>query len=757
MLTLTTLFICGAWAGVILPNSHFIFIALIFILAVLIKLTRFKASIKNIPFLFLSAAVIMLSTGLFRANYVRTQNLSAVVPFAHEQVTVYGEVLAVDSRETVTIVELKAYRLEHNNDLHKLDTKINLIIYGTAFDASIRDIIVSNGYLQLYEPMKFWGDSGSRSYYASKGVFAKVTASGFATEVIGRSKRTIDLLAWGENGRKYIKETVDKYLSGDEGALMKGILIGDKQDFSPELKEAFRLSGMSHIVAVSGLHVGLFIVFISFGTWRFLSNRKWRATLLLFAIFSYTVIIGAQPSILRAALMAGYGITLENLKLRRDSHTALMFVTAFLAFINPYLLHNTGFQLSFLATLGIVLLNGRIFKYKVANAGVAAFLFISPLLAYSFNTVTFASLITNILVSPLVIISLLLGYVMCLIPYSGVVLSPVIFCTTHVMILISKFFASLKFLTLDIASPSFLVLVSWFIGLYIFYQCITGNRKRMRTLFAASATTALLIVNIFSFISSANDIRVNFIAMQSGDGVHIRTPKGYNLLIDAGNESDIAGFLQKKNIHMLDAVILTNLKTEDTNGVQYLLSLIPVKRIFLPYNDGIFNTELADEKKTDLKYFRQGERITIDSISFDILKHDPYADTLSNSSAAVKMTGYGTGILFLGDFSKEYEHEMIKSHQRETLKSDILRLANNGAPSSTSNSFELIKAADAKYAIANAGYNSKEKLSEEVYINLLRNKTKPLKTYEYGTIGFTINKNGIKQMKRTRIPLEEDL
>ena len=155
------------------------------------------------------------------------------------------------------------------------------------------------------------------------------------------------------------------------------------------------------------------------------------------------------------------------------------------------------------------------------------------------------------------------------------------------------------------------------------------------------------------------------------------------------------------------------------------------------------------EKKSKIMYYDMGSTYKADDVLFEIKMYDYNAKSLNEKSAAVKVTYEGTSAMLLGDFGKDREYEMINTCNKDDLKCNIVRLANHGAR--TSNSNELIDILSPQYAVANAGFNSGIRPSEEVIEYLNEKDIRILKTYESGSITFVINKNGIARIKKTII------
>ncbi|MDR1865594.1 MAG: competence protein ComEC family protein [Bacteroidales bacterium] len=204
-------------------------------------------------------------------------------------------------------------------------------------------------------------------------------------------------------------------LDGNELAVASALTLGYKAYLNDELKTAYSISGAMHVLAVSGLHVGIlyFIVNFLLGRIGFLQSRKgWRAVLILSILWLYALVTGMSPSVRRATLM--FSIIVAGTALRRKSYIYNSIATsAFLILsVNPHLLFNIGFQLSYAAVLAIVFFHPRLyalcrFKNRFADAmwslacvSIAVQIGSEPVLFYYFHMFTSYFLLTNFIVIP---------------------------------------------------------------------------------------------------------------------------------------------------------------------------------------------------------------------------------------------------------------------------------------------------------------------------------------------------------------------
>ncbi|MDA3793556.1 MAG: ComEC/Rec2 family competence protein [Elusimicrobia bacterium] len=222
--------------------------------------------------------------------------------------------------------------------------------------------------------------------------------------------------------REYIAKTADNYMGEEEAGILKGMLLGMPGEVKKETLASFRYAGITHILAVSGLHVGLvmYIFYIIFYILRI--KEKYSYLISIFVMASYITIAGARPSAMRAGVMFAMLFAGKLTGGRGNIYNNLFFAVIALLVINPALLYDPGFQLSFLAVFGIVYLSPVFSGYlgrplAVSLAAVAA---IVPVITWNFYYLPLLSPITNLLVVPLAGLAVSLGFVFLLVAsFSG--------------------------------------------------------------------------------------------------------------------------------------------------------------------------------------------------------------------------------------------------------------------------------------------------------------------------------------------------
>lgn len=396
-----------------------------------------------------------------------------------------------------------------------------------------------------------------------------------------------------------------------EASLLVGILLGDETGIPSKLQQAFKNTGTAHIVAISGFNIaiiaGLLVTIFS----RLLGNRR-GAVVAVLGIAAYTILVGADASVVRAAIMGGLGIFARQVGRRQDAVNTLAAVAAIMAAANPLILWDVGFQLSFFATLGLILyaspmqqwaerMLNRILPAEKARAvaaplaeyvlfTLAAQIATLPIMAYHFERVSIISLIINPLIlpaqPPVMIASglaLLLSYAWFPLGQAAATLAwPFSLYTIRMVELFNQIPGG--------------VLVTGQIGagwVVLFYALLLGTTwqwervKPYRAALTPSLGLATLVVAsllIWRLALSTPDGRLHltFLDVGSADGILIQTPGGRNLLINGGPStsplSDALGRRLPPFNRQLDWLIVASTQENQVGG------LVRTLERFTPHN-----------------------------------------------------------------------------------------------------------------------------------------------------------------------------
>lgn len=274
---------------------------------------------------------------------------------------------------------------------------------------------------KLAAPQEF-EDFNYKGYLAKDGIFAVTYLP--KIELIERGRGNF-IYAKTLQFKNKLRETIYQNLSPPQSSILGAIILGDKSKMSDELKTKLNITGVRHITAVSGMHVAILTGILMAGLMGLGLGRKTSFYSTIFLMSFYIILTGLQPSAIRAGVMGGILLLARYLGRMNLSARALVFAGAFMLAQNPLLLKlDVGFQLSFLATLGIIYLAPflkRRIKIEILAMTLAAQVFTLPILIYNFGYVSLVGILTNILIVPTLSFILGLGFLFSL---TGAIFQP---------------------------------------------------------------------------------------------------------------------------------------------------------------------------------------------------------------------------------------------------------------------------------------------------------------------------------------------
>ncbi|HEX7057406.1 MAG TPA: DNA internalization-related competence protein ComEC/Rec2 [Bacilli bacterium] len=441
-------------------------------------------------------------------------------------------------------------------------------------------------------------------------------------------------LRWVESWRKALSRDVEKAFSPDHRALMNSLLLGITDDFDPALFDQFSRLGITHILAISGLHVavvigGLIVLCVRLGLPK---ERVLLAAML--AVPFYVAVTGASPSACRAGLMAFFGLYAARKGRMKDTLVLVCAAGAVLLTWNPYYIADIGFQLSFFVTIGLIIGVPNLNKLlPVRNRSAKNFLSVTltaqwasfPLTIYYFNGFSLLSPLANMLIVPMYSFAVLpLGYIAMLAaalaqPAGKWLAYPVEWLLSSSYRLVDLLDHWQAFYLLW-QSPAIWWMLAYYAVSVIFLHAAAATRqefdmaiagfRRLRAFARNSlpfAMAALLICAYFPQAFSGHKSSVAFLDVGQGDACLLRTAAGHNILIDGGGTLDfsreeawrkrndpfdigkdvLVPLLKRRGVRHLDALIVSHEDADHIEGLLAVLDRIDVKRL-------LFNGTLKD-------------------------------------------------------------------------------------------------------------------------------------------------------------------
>ena len=527
-----------------------------------------------------------------------------------------------------------------------------------------------------------------------------------------------------------IQQNLDKILLKDTKDLAVGILLGVSSDIDSEVKQNFRDCNLSHMLAISGSHLTYLILGLNLLlNKKILGIRKCKVITIIIIII-FMLIVNMSSSIVRAGICTIISILGTLIYRKSDSYTAIAISLLFSLIKNPFSLFNIGLQLSYLATLGIIIFytmlskikisEGKLKKYIIENiiSTLSANILILPITTYYFNTIPTNFLLSNLVAGPVLGISLIFELITVFISFisiklaqiPGAVVNVCLILLTKITKIISKI-PNITVVTPKIASVILIYIIILNVWLYTNKRNIYKNLKISRLL-----CILIIIILIINFLNIERTMRIYFIDVGQGDSSLICTPTGKNILIDGGGsrtpekydvgEKVLLPYLLDRRIKKLDYIIVSHFDADHAQGIETVIDKIKVKNIVVSRQasqsveyDKII--KMCKEKKIKIIDAKRGEKIVIDKYAYFDILHP--GDTLLddgkgglNANAIVAKLNYKMDnklftVLFTGDIEYDAEQELVKEYGNK-LKSDILKVAHHGSKTSSSQEFiNLVK------------------------------------------------------------------
>ncbi|MBI2251396.1 MAG: DNA internalization-related competence protein ComEC/Rec2, partial [Armatimonadetes bacterium] len=558
---------------------------------------------------------------------------------------------------------------------------------------------------------------------------------------------------WREN---IIKNSLKLLPDLQSSELLSSIILGEKSNLPRNLEKSFIVTGTLHLLAASGLNVAVLILFCMTMGKLFNLSAKISSFIAIPIIIFYTLAAGADPSIVRAAIMGI--LALMALILNREKEIVhFIFLSALLIlFFKPFWLFEVSFQLSYLAVLGIIYLAPLIeekisFLPKVIKTSLAislgAQIFVSPLLAYYFNQLSLISLLANLILVPIAEILLPLGILM---GNLGIIYLPLAYPLAFLNFLLIKILIKLLYILSSIPlafiwikTPSILFLIFYFISLILIIYFKAEKRIIFLTILI------FIIYGILNFIFTPKNLKVAFLDVSEGDSIFISFPYSKNLLIDTGNSAltkkVVIPYLHHLGISKLNYVLITHSHSDHAGGLKDISDNFSIEKVYSPLDEKII--QILRAAKINWQKAKAGSEIHLNSkIAIKIL-HPPLMplfktkNDLNNNSAVSQLNFQKINFLFAADIEKEGEDFLAR--KISVLGSAVLKVPHQG--SSTSCTLNFLKKIHPQYAVISVSKdNPYHHPSLEVLKRLNKQKVITYQTAKSGTITFSTSGEDIK-------------
>lgn len=686
------------------------------------------------------------------------------------------------------IVEAAGIRQGYGDEFKPIRGKILLTTLVNAEDTILdygRELIFE-GQLTQPQGVRNPGGFNYRRYLAQKGVGASIFAYPYTIETWDRKSR-FSLIRAGMNIRDRIVHVIDNSLPHQQAGLLNGMLIGYREGLSDEVQEAFSNAGLTHIMAVSGANVAFLILPLSFLLKLLGIGKKLSKLVIIAFLILFVFVTGFEPSVLRAVLMAGVILLSEVLYKKPDTYAAIAFSCILLLVISPCMLFNIGFQLSYAATLGIVMLYKNIKKLitckfvpnkvaEIIGGTLAAQLGVLPITLIHFNKLSLISIIPNILVAPILGLITILGMLMAILGQFSLYLSTLIGYLNNIflsaVLYVTKWSSGVSFAAITTVTPSLIMGAAYYVVIWFlfWYKPLKGISLKLR-----HGAAVLSIIAVFFLTGTLKPacMEVTFLDVGQGDCAFIRTYTGKTVLIDGGGSTNpnniskvgervVIPFLLDSGICSLDAVIATHPHSDHIQGLGDVLKGLGTKRLIIPSieNDAGFEELLSTAGSKNIPVTRcfEGDRIRLDDRTVMQVLNPPGnwpgdEESFNNASLVLKLSYGHTSILFTGDVEAEVEERIVSSGTEDDidvslLDVDVLKVAHHGSAYSSGKAF--LDAVDPQAAIISVGRNNFGHPSEKVLNLLKESNVECFRTDECGAVVLKSDGSSIKIRRTVR-------
>lgn len=515
------------------------------------KLFRREAIILMIIVVTIGYLNIKNKENNFNNKYKDTNKIEAIVK-------VKSNIKESEYSKSFTGKVLKSYSRENITN-----TKLN-IKFNSNIQLNKGDIVKVIG---EYEDTNYYKNEGNfnyRNYLKKDNIYGNLKVS--KIKIVKKNNNIIN------NLNIKIKEKIKNNYSNQTANFIETIILGDKTNLSDIVKEEFSNSGLSHLLAISGMHIAIIILISNAILDHIIKNYKIKNILLLIIIIIYATIINLSSSSARAIIMAILHI-ISKLIYKKDNFLVnISLASLILLIINPYNLIDSGFQLSFIASLGIVIilpkienleLKNKILKYIYVSllVSISANILILPIIINTFKKISLSMFLIQIIITPILYIIEILGLATIVIPSQLVfVIKPIL----EISVSIFNYISQINFFTIYTKVPNPIITTIYYLSALVY---IIKTKRKFIIQICKKTIILLLILNLtISIINQADtNLKIYMIDVGQGDSTLIITPENKKILIDGGGlenydigEKVLIPYLLNKQIKTLDYVMISH-------------------------------------------------------------------------------------------------------------------------------------------------------------------------------------------------------
>lgn len=541
---------------------------------------------------------------------------------AEGKVILTGQIYRLETQNEKTILYLKKPSVSEGNPAIRHTIRRNQ--RGIAYlegnqSVHIGQTVVLEGTVSSFSHAGNPGEFDYADYYESLGITFRI----YDASVLLAGKKRNQLLDGLHKTKQELGNNLGRYYEEEDLGILKAMLLGEKKEISQEIRESFQLSGISHVLAISGVHISI----LGMGLFGLLRRGKlpYTAAMVLSVggMMLYGIMVGMSASALRAILMFALRLNAKRIGRTYDMPTAMALAATGILLLEPSYVNYTGFQLSFAAIMGIacvhpamenlfLLIMGRgktdhlwdvgqgnflqrgvVAAKKSLLASFSVTLSTTPVLLYHYYEMSFYSIFFNLFVLPTVAAVLVCGIVVAV--FGGISFGPVqmllygISRLGHMILFFyrkgSELVGKLPGNRIRTGRPQLWQLICYiFLLLFLVFGTERAlekrkqNRRRARGLGGIYAGVLLAAVAVL-LIGRVHAFRITVLSVGQGDSICIENRKGHAILVDCGSSSleavgerILVPFLKYEGVREIDAIFITHLDADHISGIEELLT-----------------------------------------------------------------------------------------------------------------------------------------------------------------------------------------
>lgn len=582
-----------------------------------------------------------------------------------------------------------------------------------------------------------------------------------------------------ERFRRELREAISREIHGKERALVTALLTGERDGLSVATREAFGRAGVSHLLAISGLHIGIvaagfFFLFsrllsrFSFFLWR-AWTRKAAALITIIPVLGYGWLAGMSSSTQRAVLMVGVFLLTFLAGRRQNGINTLGFAAMVILIVFPPALFDVSFQLSFAAVLAILMgmaclpvvdrgasVGRRAVRRVLVFLAVSFFAILGtfPLVMHYFNQFSFAALLSNAILIPMI------GFVVVPVGIFSVfcyMISPMVagwgfqFCGWVAALAESlvHWIAAWPLAAMKTITPNFLEIAAYYIFWVVGWHIAKAGpatglnsgflKNRLAVAVALAGVVFFAADGVYWYLErfERNDLRMTVIDVGQGSAALVEVPGGECVLVDGGGFSDnnsfdvgariVAPFLWDKKIRTVETLVLSHPNSDHINGLTYIARHFHVKEL---WTNGQFSETKAcreflsaiEEKNICVNISGSVPQSWMTAgVQFTILHPQKGfdEDDTNNNSLVLKICFGDVSFLLPGDIMKAAEKELV-SRAGTALKSTVLLAPHHGSRSSSTPTF--LSLVDPQIVAISVGWRNRFRFPHSIVLERYRRR-----------------------------------